>query len=295
MIEEKYQNMVNFKKLKRSHELEKRMNGDVIADIAIQNMHGQEGDEGFNDYPRRIWQGTAHKSAKIWATTFRVYNILKHVKTNNMNVLDVGCDDAWIRKAIHNGTYVSGTNYLGLDIDHGKLVRASNSIPKINNPALFVVQDLHNGLPFIKNNSVDLLLAMEVFEHIHPENALQVAEEFARILQPSGLLYLTMPHYDPSQWYVPKKHLKEHGKIPYHHKEYTIPEFKKICWEAGMEVFKVSGWFSDSRRLKAALPPDVREVYDHLVDIMGTQIPTQVIGQLYPEVAGSVTYYVRRR
>lgn len=76
---------------------------------------------------------------------------------------------------------------VGVDSDRRALLKCAQS----GNPASFVQADGDEGLPF-RAESIDCLLAAEVYEHLHhPDDFL---EETRRILRPNGLLVLTTPN-----------------------------------------------------------------------------------------------------
>jgi len=76
----------------------------------------------------------------------------------------------------------------GDDIREGYL-----NIDQVNFKGVDKVCDIEKGLKFIKDNSVDEILAKHCFEHFHnPEFVLQ---ECSRILKKDGKLFICVPHY----------------------------------------------------------------------------------------------------
>jgi len=268
-------------------------NHDLIYWQALSDYHAQEGDRGADNRVLRVGQGTAHKTTQLWGTVFRFYNFLQYVKRNSLNVLDLGCDDAFVRRMIHSGTYVSGTRYIGVDIKKAFLEKASDNMPTCNTPALFVCHDLYQGLPFIQDDSADIILCMELLEHLEEAQGLALLKDLYRTLRTNGVLYLTMPNHDPSYWYVWKKY-REHG-YPWHHREYTLKEFLKLAKKLGFTVVRYYGNLANRKRLEPLLTPEERPIYDDMVAYMGPQVPVQIFGQRHVEACGGVVYILTKR
>jgi len=89
--------------------------------------------------------------------------------------------------------------------------------------------DLPSVVPFAKN-SFDLLLALDVVEHI--ENDVGALEVFQRLLKSGGCGILTVPAF-MFLW-------SEHDEINHHKRRYTLPEFKQKILAAGFEIEKIS-------------------------------------------------------
>jgi SAM-dependent methyltransferase len=295
-VEEKFSKFVNFKHFGgKAGYLREVRNNDLLYTTPISNYHNQEEDKGISDYLERVPKGIANKSSKIWATVFRVYGALKMVKNSNMNVLDLGCDTAFIRKMIHNGTYVSGTNYVGVDIYAARLRHASDIMKTCSNPAVFVNADLHNGIPFIKSHSADLIYMMEVFEHLEEKVAPKMLEELARILKKTGRVYLTMPNRDDQNDWRLAKSEKAIGHSPAHNKEWSMVEFLKLLDKSKLTVIDTYAWFSNRKVIEQQMDNAASALFRRLCQIHGSAIATQLIGALYPNVGGSNVYVLGRK
>jgi SAM-dependent methyltransferase len=59
------------------------------------------------------------------------------------------------------------------------------------NEGVDIVQNLEEGLPTIENESIDLIVASHVFEHI--KNWTYLMRECHRVLKPKGTLYIRVP------------------------------------------------------------------------------------------------------
>lgn len=289
---DKFKTIINMKFIKENYKLEKR-NNDRIYYQEIDDFHLQDGDVGTGDRLSRIGEGTAHKTGQLWGTTFRFYNIMKYIKRSNMNVLDIGCDDAFIRKMIHSGTYYSGTNYIGVELKRKSLQKASDKMPKCNTPAAFVCQDLYRGLPFIKDKSIDIVICMEIIEHLEEKAGENLIKEMSRVLKDDGIIFMSQPNHDPSYWYVWRKHRKT--GYPWHLRERTVEEFRKLYKKNGFKCVNEYGNLANRRRLIKVIDENTRPIYDRLIDIMGPEIPTQVIGQMFLESCGGMVHVLKKK
>jgi len=132
----------------------------------------------------------------------RVYKLLKSAETENYTpqtlirfkrtlsligntrgktILDIGCGPAPISGRLVNKADV----IIGIDLllEHLRLARGKG--------VECIVADLDKGLP-LRSNSVDVVLATEVLEHIYDTGFL--LSEVRRVLKPLGLLILSVPN-----------------------------------------------------------------------------------------------------
>jgi SAM-dependent methyltransferase len=112
---------------------------------------------------------------------------LRSVVPENGVIFDIGSKDA--RGGYILGGAPSGTRLVCVDI--------------LDRPGVDLVADAEN-LHMVESNSVDLVLAFNVLEHIrHPDRAIA---EFERILKPGGFIWVDVPfmypfHGDPDDYY----------------------------------------------------------------------------------------------
>ena len=74
---------------------------------------------------------------------------------------------------------------------------------EITNPDM--VHDIEAGLPF-QDNSVDVVRAHDVLEHIHPDKVPFVMSEIHRVLKPEGYLHFFIPSTDGRGWAMDPTH-----------------------------------------------------------------------------------------
>jgi 2-polyprenyl-3-methyl-5-hydroxy-6-metoxy-1,4-benzoquinol methylase len=94
--------------------------------------------------------------------------------------------------------------------------------------------DLNNGLAGLPNQKYDVVVCLDVIEHIVP--AEQLLEEIYRILKPSGFLIISTPNFG---YLVDRLHylfgdeVREEG---YHYRFFTKRKFIEILKNAGFTV-----------------------------------------------------------
>jgi SAM-dependent methyltransferase len=76
-------------------------------------------------------------------------------------------------------------------------------------PNVDVVADLEQGLPFLPDNSVDLIYSKSFFEHI--DNFEGLMREMGRVLRPGGRLQGFVPHFSNPYYYSDPTHRRCFG------------------------------------------------------------------------------------
>lgn len=132
--------------------------------------------------------------------------------SENLSILDVGSLDKTTN--FNYSTLFNETkwNYTGLDFEAGHNVD-------------IVVKDIYNW-PEIKNNSYDVIISGQLFEHL--EFFWKTLSEIKRVLKPDGYLCIIVPSAGP-----------KHGGLP---NCYIFQEdgLKAMAKESGLDVLHVS-------------------------------------------------------
>lgn len=82
----------------------------------------------------------------------------------------------------------------------------------------------------VKTGSVDVLLALDLLEHIQDDGA--AVREFSRVLRPGGVLLVTVPAC-PELW-------SEHDEALDHLRRYRARRLRRILLEAGFRIERLS-------------------------------------------------------
>ena len=154
---------------------------------------------------------------------------LEHIALGQ-RVLDCGCGvGAHTLRAADRAGHVVGLELDAIQVRRAHRLAQERAVAN----SLFALADLSVGLP-IRNAAVDVVLLLDVIEHLHARRAL--LEDLRRVLVPDGRLLLSVPNAD-TRW---KRRLRRAG-LPTHadpdHKiEYN---WDGLCAELGDAGFAV--------------------------------------------------------
>ena len=156
----------------------------------------------------------------------RVRACLEFIKQENLKgivLVDVGSSNGFfISKIINLGVKKA----IGVDPNKKAVLFAKDKVKKAN----FLVSTA-DSLP-IKNESADLVLMLDVIEHVPKNGEIDALKEAKRILKKGGVLLLTTPYdyffsniLDPA-WYLGHRH-------------YSLIKISKLVEKAGFRVQKL--------------------------------------------------------
>lgn len=157
------------------------MNRTIKNAEAVKNYYRDCG-KGLRDGDWRILLGKIRNFPSFLYQTNRITETLPEIKkligkSEKVKVLDIACGSGYVLSQLDGG--------VGIDINPRHVAAAQKNAPN----AKIIRGDIKNT-PF-KPNSFDLVLAMEIFEHI-PDGE-RVIDEVWRILKPGGLFLVTVP------------------------------------------------------------------------------------------------------
>jgi 2-polyprenyl-3-methyl-5-hydroxy-6-metoxy-1,4-benzoquinol methylase len=116
------------------------------------------------------------------------------------SVVDIGCGDGRFTQELASA--FPAKKVVGIDYSR-KAVALASAMAPTDSQAKFVCVDIVSER--IENGKYDLGILMEVFEHISPEKAENFVGAVARLLNPGGVLYVTVPHTNKS---IEPKHFR---------------------------------------------------------------------------------------
>ncbi len=97
-------------------------------------------------------------------------------------------------------------------------------------------------LPF-RRNTFDVVTALELMEHLTPEDGLRLMNEVHRVLKPQGCFILSTPNYGalafPLEWLV--GHLSEVSYADQHIKQYKKESLESLLRRCGFEIEVLEG------------------------------------------------------
>lgn len=118
--------------------------------------------------------------------------LLSSIPKNARNILDVGCGNGWLSKALVSDS----TNIISMDISSVNPAKALKNTPHKN----------HFGLAAdafyipLKYESIDCIVASEIIEHI-PNPKLFILE-LIKLLKPGGKLIISTPYNEKLTYYL---------------------------------------------------------------------------------------------
>ena len=107
-------------------------------------------------------------------------------KDKNIKILEIGCGYGVFGYFIQNNGY---TNYIGIDGSQSQVNEAKRL--NINN---IILGDLTEYLKGIKDNSLDLLIAIDIIEHFKKEELSDLIDDFYRVLKQNGTIISHQPN-----------------------------------------------------------------------------------------------------
>lgn len=144
-------------------------------------------------------------------------------------------------------------------------------IDRLELPGVDIVADLEHGLPFLPDNSVDVIYSSHLLEHISNLGVLMY--DIWRVLKPEGRKYLIVPHFSNPHYYsdythtrffglysfeyFSKSQTRFHRKVPnfYHEYSFLTEEIhllfnshwfsRRIVRRAAQILFNLSGWWQE--------------------------------------------------
>lgn len=111
------------------------------------------------------------------------------IKRNGGTILDIGCGSGQLEQEL--GKSIINKKYFGIDISSKTIKRIKKKFPKGN----FVVRNILD-LEF-KNNYFDVVVVLEVLEHIDPSKVFKVLKKIYQLLKNGGILIASVPLNEP--------------------------------------------------------------------------------------------------
>lgn len=166
--------------------------------------------ERYDQRENQLWLGKLVETILL--------NVLPYVKSKK--ILDAGCGSAWAERIlIDNGACLVDA----FDVEKEMINYAKSlNIPRVS----FSTKDFNKS--GFKENYYDVAISIEVLEHLERYDF--YFSNLVKALKQGGLLFLSSPN----------KKLSGKGN-PYHLKEFTIKEMKKLFGRHSLEIIKLKG------------------------------------------------------
>lgn len=235
--------------------------------------------EGFHFNPIDLMY-LMNRSSYYFSHYFRHLFAINKIRTSNSTVVDLGCGTAFVRDLIHRSTYIGRTQYIGIDADYPSLARASQTL---YGRFLLINDHLIGDTPYIKDHSVDLVIAMEIYEHMDELQGDAFIAGIHRMLRTGGRLVLSTPNSDNMH-------------RDFHIKEYTIEEVKEKLSQF-FEIEDVLGWdsFGGGHHVEKSFSKRDRMVFQGLSRYIRPAVLRRIFLGMYPELASASIYSCIKR
>ena len=150
----------------------------------------------------------------------KIRKIVKIIQKSRGNLLDVGLGTGEIERILDN----SRLNLFGIDISPRSVNKAKRYLKGI-----FKTGSIFR-IPF-SNDSVDIVLVLDVLEHLPTNKTYEAYSELIRVLKPGGTLIVSVPLNEGLE------EMLKHGKNPNGHLRAYTPDILKT--ELKLSGFKI--------------------------------------------------------
>ena len=193
------------------------------------------------EYDQTALHSSSHgrNATRDYSAHFFRWSFARRFVHRTDNVLEVGCgsDIPMVHILFSSAPNKLCSTYVGVDLN--KLPACTNQnvtlFPEFN----FVTQ--WKKLPVV-DDGYDVLVALEVLEHMHARNGVRFLRACRHLLRPGGTMILSTPCYDGVH----------HAANHIH--EYTIPELTKLLQRVGFTIERRFGTFINIRELRGHIP-----------------------------------------
>jgi SAM-dependent methyltransferase len=153
-------------------------------------------------------------------------------------LLDLGCGEGLLRNMLYRNAI--NIKYIGIDIALQTLKKALNL--KSKEEAIYLRYDLNKGIP-LNDNSVNIVVAFEIIEHLLKKSGLKVIRESYRVLKKNGILILSTPIQPFAENLYEDEHIYEWKK----------DEIEKEYLKLGFNIELIRGISIRTKHLKEEL------------------------------------------
>lgn len=225
---------------------------------------------------------TLHRdySAHFWRWSFA-----RRFITPKDHVLEIGCgEDKPLSKILTGGAAAHVASYVGVDLN--KLKPSASQRLTFHGEFNFVAR--YKELLKARPEGFDVLVHLEVIEHMKPEHGASLLRACLAALKPGGVMLMSTPCYDGV------RHAANHIH------EYTVPELQKVTEKAGFVVERRFGTFMDIKHIgkvdlgDAKLNDAIKVLRPKLAEYFDNDAISNLFGPLYPDHARNNLWVCRK-
>jgi SAM-dependent methyltransferase len=229
----------------RLYEVERSLRGRLLSAPPAQRAEVflSAYDELFERCPWHPALAEAAGSGAPWRQRRRAQALRPFLPHNrDLQILEIGCGMG----ELLSGLAQLGYDCTGIDVSRTRI----EHLQRRQSPKLRFQQAEGTRLPFAAA-SFDLVLSMQLFEHLHPDDAATHLRETYRVLRPGGRYLLETPN----KWAGPGDVSRFFSNRPqgFHLREYSIAELSRLLARAGFAQVSVARWKREVLSARAAM------------------------------------------
>lgn len=226
---------------------------DKHGDVINKNIYNPRHSRLYNSFEQA--QVFRFQIAVNWAK-IHFQDLEKKEEKKRMKVVtDFGCSRSfWYQYWRYQGNYFGWPliYYQGVDINLKRIQEGRESfVPKKNDRLVYFLGNLSSQIKM--PNLADVIICLEVIEHIDPEKVHTLLNTLYNGLKSTGLLILSSPNPKKIGTWVWENSPQSH------HYEYTFSETKDLLKKSGFKIVDHTGVLPDRNYFKSSSFPKLRK------------------------------------
>jgi len=223
----------------------------------------------------------AHVSRYLWVID-NLIALSKEFK-RPLKVIDVGCGDCYIPRTFAASYAIKKTDiieqYVGVDIDDKRIERTRATFPQSVPHRIDLGDFTVDALQKYGDKEFDVLVNLEVLEHIQPELVRPALVQFKRIAHRG---WISTPNGTGGTGQIPEDHIKE----------WDCQELSNLMKDVGFWVQRRIGIFSNLMHVRqiAKTEPRIQELLDFLEPRMDKHFLSLTMARLIGGHAQNIFY-----
>ena len=205
--------------------------------------------------------------------------VAKLRKRRDFSILDIGCgkEFAFLRTLYTNK--MKPKLYLAADIRKLDFAKDLYSEMTPNFEHQFVQCNFTKSIPECENGAWDLIVFLEVIEHVSKEAGIQILENISKVMAPETIMFVSTPCFNGSQA----------GNHVY---EWQYDELKDQL-EQLFVVEAHYGTFASQRDIEPVFTPDEAAVYEKLKKYYDSNYISTLMAPLHPKHSRNCIYRLK--
>lgn len=220
-----------------------------------------------------------------YSAHFFRWSFARRFITVDDHVLEIGCgEDKPLSKILVGGPAPGVCTYTGVDLNKLK----ASSAQRLTFLGEFNFVERYAELKQIRPTGFDVVLHLEVIEHMRIELGIALLKACFALLRPGGKMIMSTPCYDGV------RHAANHIH------EYTVTELQTLVEQVGFFVERRFGTFTDIKHIGKAdtsspeLNAAIRVIKEKLSDYFDNNAISNIFGPLYPDHARNNLWICRK-